>query len=967
MRISQRKLVLPLVLLVGLVFGISPWNTAQNRATKNEPTVPNLATRSSSNLKIRNKLGGAERKAASAKWFMSQRMYGLGYIPQDAEIHAVEDVRTRMIPELAAKGLSLQKSTAGQLNWEFQGPGNVGGRLRGLMVHPNNPNILYVGSVSGGVWKSMNGGASWSPTMNDLITLNVSALAMKPGDSNTIYAGTGEAYLTGDCLPGRGLLKTTDGGQTWKRIHVANGLNTPFITEIAVSPANPNVVYASGRRASPDYYRAPAETVPDPGVSAIFKSTDSGETWQDMTTGKGIEHDPLHNDDEYGADVHVSPTDANVVYATFGILAAGGIWKSTNGGQTWSRLTNGLPDANLPNLGYNRIELAMAPSNPNILYASFSYLKKGGDTVDLPNEAMLGLWKTTNGGQSWAQVTTPQTIASRNQNAGLITALGNQGTYGNAIIVHPNDPNIVFVGGLDIYKSIDGGTSWSQVSLWTGSNNPERLPHVHADHHVFAFDRSSNPPTLYNGSDGGIARSRDLGATWEILNNDLGVTQFYFFAAHPTNPNIMLGGSQDNGTPMLIDGGSNDWFDVTSGDGGPAHFDFNAPATVYNSVYFVKMYRSQFDYSTRQEISYKAIGFTDGSNGITQEDVAGADFFAPYEMSPNNPNVLVLGTNRLLKSTNRGDNWTALSTAGNEPIVEVAIAEGSDDIIWLATKSARIFKTEDGGVTYTNVTGTSLPQRYLTDIEFDPSHPRTVYLTYSGYGSPHVFKSTDAGGNWSDISNNLPDTPANTIQVHPQQPTQLFLGTDIGFFLSENGGQTWQPSTNGFPTTQVVAIVLNTNLNRIYAATHGRGVYSAQLGSSGTAVLEIDAQELALQARPEQTGAGTFELSNSGTADLSFNITTSGGQAQSGIGSASGKNARLPIKNAPLGTVLPAPSKRVAFGGDLFQNEYQASAKKIHPERQPKRNAWIQNKQRQIALDLRAGVCACAAFRGAGQ
>jgi photosystem II stability/assembly factor-like uncharacterized protein len=413
--------------------------------------------------------------------------------------------------------------------------------------------------------------------------------------------------------------------------------------------------FTPGRRASPDYYRDPTETVPDPGVSAIFKSTDSGETWQDITTGKGIEHDPQDLRDNFAADVVVSPTDANVVYATFGILASGGIWKSTNGGQTWSRLTSGLPDPSLPNLGYNRIELAMAPSNPNVLYASFSYLKKDGDTVDLPNEAMLGLWKTTNGGQSWAQVTTPRTIAERNQRAGLITALGQQGTWDNAIIVHPNDPNIVFVGGLDIYKSTDGGNSWSQVSLWTGSDNPENLPYVHADHHVFAFDRSTNPPALYNGSDGGVARSRDLGATWEILNNDLGVTQFFFFAAHPTDPNIMLGGSQDNGTPMLIDGGSNDWLDVTGADGGPSHFDFNTPSTVYNSVYFVNMFRSHFDYSNRQEISYKAIGFTDGSNGITQEDVDGADFFAPYEMSPNNPNVLVLGTNRLLKTADRGD------------------------------------------------------------------------------------------------------------------------------------------------------------------------------------------------------------------------------------------------------------------------------------------------------------------------
>jgi hypothetical protein len=245
-------------------------------------------------------------------------------------------------------------------------------------------------------------------------------------------------------------------------------------------------------------------------------------------------------------------------------------------------------------------------------------------------------------------------------------------------------------------------------------------------------------------------------------------------------------------------------------------------------------------------------------------------------MSPNNPSVLVLGTNRLLKTADRGDSWTPISTAGGKPIVSVAIAEGNDNIIWFASDDAKISKTEDNGGSFTNVTGANLPNRFVTDIEFDPSNNRTVYLTYSGYGTPHVFKSTDAGASWTNITNNLPDTPANTIQVHPQQSNMFFLGTDIGLFLSEDGGQTWQPSANGFPTTQVVAIVLNTNLNRIYAATHGRGVYSAALSGGGAAVLDVDVQEVVIQAKPGETATNTFKLSNTGTADLSFNITASG-------------------------------------------------------------------------------------------
>ncbi len=882
---SRQKLIYfaPAVILLMALVTLPLWrSTAENPAASHENAVAGIT---SQDLPIRNKLSPMARKAASAEWFMRQRTYPSGFIPQDAELKALDDMRQRMIPELRAKGIRLEKSAAGQLNWEFGGPGNIGGRLRGLVVHPTNPNIIYVGSVAGGVWKSTNGGATWASTMNDLITLNISALAMKPGDPNTLYAGTGEGYFTGDCLPGRGLLKTTDGGQTWKRIHVAQGLNSPFITEIAVSPANPNVVYASGRKAVPNNVTLPAETVPDPGVSAIFKSTNSGETWQDVTTGKGIEHNPQTQFDEFGTEVVVSPTNADVVYAAFGILTSGGIWKSTNGGQAWTRLTNGLPDPTQPNQGYNRIELEMAPSNSEILYASFSYMQKEGDNLNLKNSGMLGLWKTTNGGQSWTKVTTPMSTAKRNVDEALTTALGQQGYYDNAVIVHPTDPNTVFVAGLDIYRSTDGGNTWQQKSMWTGPNdtqgNPQGLPYVHADHHEFAFDLSTNPPTLYNGSDGGIARSRNLGNTWEILNRDLGVTQFYTFTVHPTNPQILIGGTQDNGTPMVIDGSLNNWFEAAGGgDGWQAYFDYNNPTTLYTSIYGVNMFRMIYNYTSGQVVAFKNIGFTDGSNGITQDDASGAGFFAPYEMSPNNPNMLVVGTFRLLKTTNRGDSWTAITgNTSGPPIVSVAIAEGNDNIIWLATQGAQIFKTENGGQNYTNVAGANLPNRFITDIEFDPSNTSTVYLTFSGYGSPHVFKSTNAGGNWTNITNNLPDVPANTIQVHPQQPNRLFLGTDIGVFISEDGGQTWQPSTNGFPTTQTVAIVLDVKQDRIYAATHGRGVYSAKLGGSGVAALNLNVSEINLQAPTGSTRSVQFNLGNTGTATLNFSITPIGPSA----------------------------------------------------------------------------------------
>lgn len=796
---------------------------------------------------IRRKLPAMQRKIESNKWFVRQRTYPFGAIPMDAEIKALQDMRSRMIPDLRqmylAKGAKLP--WRGQsLTWTFRGPGNVGGRLRGLVVDPNNINVMYAGSVSGGVWKTTNGGASWYPTMDNEITLNVTALAMKPDDPNTLYAGTGEGFFNADALPGRGVLKSTDGGQTWTRYHVANGLNTSFITELAISPANPSVIYASGRR-SYSAINASAESTPDIGINAIFKSTSEGQSWADITTGKGIDHDPSRTFDNIPTDIEVSPLSADTIFATFGLYYYGGIWRSVDGGQSWARLTNGLPDPYTQNNGYGRIELAMSPSHPNVLYASFSYVQKSGDTSDLPPGGLLGIWKTVDGGKGWTKVTTATSTASRNILLNLKTALGQQGDYDNALRVHPSDPNTVFLGGLDIYKSTNGGGSWTQVSLWVP--NTPGFPYAHADQHVFTFHTATNPPTLFAGNDGGVFKTTNLGSSWASLNSQLGVTQFYFFDLHPTNANIMLGGSQDNGSPMLINGGIDDWGDITGGDGGPGYFDYEDPSTIYASVYELNMYRLyNFNYTTGNS-NFEEIGYTNGANGITKADQDSAAFFAPYEISPDEPSVLVLGTYRVLKTTNKGDSWTPISSSlsPGAAVTTVAIAPGTDNIVWAATDDARVFKTENNGVQWSEVTRANLPDRFVSDIEFHPASPGTAYLAYSGYTtaqygkSVHVFKSINAGNDWLDITSNLPDVPVNTIQGHPTDPSTLFIGTDIGVFLSDDGGATWQPANNGFPATQVVAIRLNLTTDRIVAATHGRGVFEAPLSTLGVPVASL--------------------------------------------------------------------------------------------------------------------------------
>lgn len=822
-----------LLLFVCLLLGAA-WLSHESKSTvtavvaERNVSAPEKSGRNA--LSIQGKLRGMQRKVNSIEWFVSQRAYPDG-IPFDAEVKAVEYVQKRMLPELRQKQLAKNSSAAliGQtIPWTSRGPGNMGGRVRGLVVDPTNSSVIYAGSVSGGVWKTTNGGDTWTPLMDNEINLNVSALVMKPGNPNVLYAGTGEGFLNADALPGRGVFKTTDGGQTWTRLHVANGLNTSFITELAISPANPSIVYASGRRTYPNN-NISAETTPDAGLNAVFKSTNEGQTWTDITTGK-VDHDPSASFDNIPTDIAVNPLSPDTLFGAFGFRRSNGIWRTVNGGQAWSRLTNGLPSPAASH--FNRIELAMSPSNPRVLYASYS---------DSASNESLGIWKTTNGGNSWTQVGTPQSTAQRNINDGRLTVLGEQGFYNNALAVHPTDPNTVFSGGIDIYRSTNGGTSWTQVSMWIPGT--AGFSYAHADNHVFTFFAGTNPPTLYAGNDGGVYRSTNNGTSWTELNNNLGVTQFYFMAAHPDDPDVLLGGSQDNGSPMVLSGSFNDWFDITTGDGGPAVFDFSTPSTFYASIYNLNIYR--FDganFVTGQIPNPTPIG-VNGSNIIDQNDVDGAAFFGPLEMSPNSSNVLVLGSHRVLKTTNKGTDWVAISTglSGTE-IVGLAIAPGNDNIIWAATRPSgaptsggfipsKIFKTENNGSSWEEVTRSNLPTRFVSDIEFQTGSSSIVYLTYSGYGAPHIFKSTDAGGSWTNITNNLPDAPVNCIEGHPNNTNILIVGTDIGVFLSEDGGASWRPENTGFPITQVVALNINVPTGRLVAATHGRGIFDAPLST----------------------------------------------------------------------------------------------------------------------------------------
>lgn len=661
----------------------------------------------------------------------------------------------------------------------------VSGRVSAIAIDPGNANTIYLGGAQGGVWKSADDGASWMPLTDTQPSLAIGSIAIDPSNPNTIYAGTGEGKFALDSYFGAGVLKSTDGGASWNQLGASTFVGVS-LQDLIIDPTNTQTIYVA---AATGLAGVSADVSPNISPRGVYKSTNGGSTWTQLINGL-----PSTS----AQDLAMDPTNSQVIYAAFRGV---GIFRTTNGGAGWTQLTGG----GFPSTGFQRIALDIAPASNLTIYAALEDSASSGGEL-------LNIFKSVDGGTMWTQLPRPP-----------LSQFSNicQCFYDNVIEVSPADPNTVFFGGVALYRSTNGGTTWTDLSL------PGEM---HADFHAIAFD-PSNPNRIFVGNDGGVWSTTNSGSSWTNVNNNLSITQFQYIAAHPTDANTLYGGTQDNGTLKFT--GTTTWTHSDFGDGGAVQIDPAVSTRIYHSRQNVSFLRSDNGGSS----------WVQRTSGLNTSD--NALFYIPLAIDPSIPQTVYLGTVKVYKTTNGGDTWTALSGtlgSGNDPVSAIAVAPSSSSTLYAGTNSGDLFVTTDGGTSFTRLDN-GLPQRYITRIAIDPANAQTAYLSMSGFQAGHVFKTTNGGTSWTNISGNLPDIPVNALVIDTSSANKLYVGTDIGVFVTTNGGTTWTEVATGLPNSAVFDLQINNTTNSLFAATHGRGVFKLQTGNADTirAVTVVDA------------------------------------------------------------------------------------------------------------------------------
>lgn len=718
------------------------------------------------------------------EWAFIKRTFPFYKADADVYIKALQQAH-----EIAAltRAQRLNKNV-NSVQWEFAGPTNIGGRVVDLEYDPSNPSIIYAGFATGGVFKSFDAGNTWLPIFDSLAVLTVGDIAIDQNDPSIIYVGTGEANGGHNNFPGGGVFKSTDAGSTWNFLGLEE---TVSIGRIIVHPTNSNIVFL----ASIGSYFAPNTE------RGVYKSTDGGTTWNqslfisDTTGAIDLVIDPI-NPDRLMAAMWERVRRPNSSHL-FG--PSSGIYVTTNGGDNWSEITSAsLPNADFENVG--RIGLAIHNANPDIVYALYT------DGYDI-----ISLYRTTNFGSSWTDVDADDELNS---------GTGGFSWYFGQVRVHPIDPNTVYVLDVAFMRSTDGGNTWPIQYGYGGPSN------LHVDHHALAFN-PVNPNLIINGNDGGINISTNGGQTFS--NPALiPATQFYEIGLDATNPQRLYGGTQDNGTNRTSDGGIDTWQRIYGGDGFYVIVDYTNPNIIYAESQFGALGKS----------TNGGINWIDATNGINSSEPT--NWSTPVVMDPNTPAILYYGTHSLYRTTNGTTSWTKISPQLTDwvqgrrlgTITTIAVAPTNSNVIYVGTDDSHIWVSSDNGSSWNEISA-GLPERWVTRVAVDPSDENIVYATFSGlkWRDPqsHVFRSTDKGSSWTDISSNLPDAPVNAFAVDNIISTVLYLGSDVGMYVSFNSGQSWEVLGEGLPILPIGDIKIHPTENFLVAGTYGRSMYKIDL------------------------------------------------------------------------------------------------------------------------------------------
>ena len=669
--------------------------------------------------------------------------------------------------------------------------GDTSGRINAVAVSPINPRLILVGASTGGIWRSTDGGTHFAPVSDDQVDLAVSWITFAPSNPAVVYAGMGDIdyeYL------GSGVLKSTDGGQTWARVSNAT-LPDGVTARLEVDPTSADRVYLA-------QYVTTDRATNLRAASGLFVSTDGGVNWTRTLAGQA-------------RDVVIHPANPQVLYAglaahtSLGSGGATGLYRSADGGNTWTNLP--VPTTGLHG-GFWDFRIAVTPADPQRVYIYYGTIFFGETRFQV----------SFDGGATWQA-----------RNASQVDS--GQFGYNTYLFVDPTNADAVYLGAHDLFKSADGGASWTNMTKnftpsagggpWTYQPG---LSTTHSDQQGFAFE-PGNPSVVYLANDGGLWKSTDSGATLQSLNTTLSLVQFNSLALHPTDAGFTVGGTQDNGTQRrLPESPTNSpavqWDEPSGSDGGACVINPVNPSIVFGTYYAAWVNR--FRVSPTCFCFEKQIGdFSTWGESTSNTRIA----FYPPLVGNGVDQTIYFGTWRLFKSGNLGDSWLApapttdLTKGGRDVLSAIAVARSDLNVIYTGSAQGRAMISNDGGGSWRDITA-GLPNRFIESIVVAPGNPAVAYLSVSGYGSGHVFKTTDAGQSWADVSGNLPNIPTGALLIDPLNPQTLYAGTDVGVFRSTAGGSTWETFNNGLPPVAITAFAAQPG-GRIQVATYGRGAY----------------------------------------------------------------------------------------------------------------------------------------------
>jgi photosystem II stability/assembly factor-like uncharacterized protein len=652
--------------------------------------------------------------------------------------------------------------------------------MSAIGVSPTDPNRYLVAGADGGVWRTVDGGATWQNVTDHLPTSSIGAIAIAPSNESRVYVGTGEANFANHSRYGLGIYRSDDGGLTWDHLAESTFAGR-CISRIVVSSLDQELLFAGVTGAGGFPALAGAKGHPDAaGPLGVFRSFDGGETWEHLTNGV-----PAVDATEMAID----PSDPQVVYAAIGHIFGhpeNGVYRSVDGGDTWTRLSGGLPTT-----GFGRVGLAIAHSDPERLYCVLvrpADATGGGGTV-------LSGWRSNDGGDSWTAM------------AGFPVGGPTYGWYFGRLHVKPTNADELYFGSLAVHRSTNGGATFS-------TSTPP-----HPDVHAFETDAAGR---LVVGDDGGIHRTTFVGA-YEVLNGDIGTIQFYAgLSIHPTDPVKMLGGLQDNGCVLRTSDSSLVWNHVTSGDGGWTEISPHDP----NVMFTESQGTGQLYRSTNGGSSFSGVG-----SGLSGRNC----FLPPFVLDPAVPGRMLYATERVWVSTNNGTSFAPLSPdltdSTTAAIRALAIAPSDARRVYAATNNGRVLASEDGGATFElRLTGVAGWPRVTREIVPDRYDPATVYLAGATFGAPHVRRSTDGGATWQTLDGNLPDVPVNVIGVDNRGVSgTLYAGADDGVYRSIDDGQNWTRFGDNLAHTAVIDLRVEPARNRMVVSTQGRGAWLVSL------------------------------------------------------------------------------------------------------------------------------------------